>query len=197
MKRLHYFIIIIAIIGQSCKSSSTPETKFYDKDFDWSITIPKNFDTVSAVQWAKMQNKGMDAIEKTYDQKVDNQAKTIFVFTSDKSNYFESNYQPFDTATDGSFIESCQAVNDVLYQTFATQMPGTKIDTATSVEKIDKLDFQTLKMKIAYPNNMVLNIDMFTRLFDKKQFTVNIMYVDKAKGDLMLDAWKKSTFGHK
>jgi len=197
MKRLHYFIICIAIISQSCKSSSSFETKFYNKDFDWSITIPKNFDTVSAVQWAKMQNKGMDAIEKTYDQKIDNQAKTIFVFTSDKLNYFESNYQPFDTATDGSFMESCKSVSEVLYQTFAAQMPGTKIDTASSIEKIDNMDFQKLTMKVSYPNNMVLNMDMYTRLFDKKQFSVNIMYVDKAKGELMLDAWKKSTFGHK
>ncbi|MFI5206158.1 MAG: hypothetical protein ACHQVK_04415, partial [Candidatus Paceibacterales bacterium] len=104
-----------------------------------------------------MQNKGTDMIEKTYDTKVDNQAKEIFVFRSDQLNYFESNYQPFDTAVDGDYLESCKSVDDILYQTFATQMKDVKIDTSTSVEKIDNLEFQTLKMKATYPNNRVLN----------------------------------------
>lgn len=144
-----------------------------------------------------MQNKGADAIEKTYDAKVDNQAKTIFVFKNDQFNYFESNYQPFDTATDGSYLESCKNVNEILYQTFIAQMPGVKVDSVTSVERIDNLEFQTLKMKVTYPNNMVLNVFMFTRLFDKREFSVNIMYVDKTKGDLMINAWRKSKFGVK
>lgn len=39
-----------------------------------------------------------------------------------------------------------------------------------------------------------MNVLMYSRLFDKKEFTVNIMYVDNKKGQLMLEAWKKSKF---
>src|SRR5690606_1788507 len=145
-------------------------------------------------EWAKMQNKGADAIEKTYNEEVVNQAKTIFVFKSDQLNYFESNYQPFDTAIDGDYLESCKNVNNMLYETFITQMPDIKIDSTSTVEKIDNLEFQTFKMKIEYPNKMTMNVLMFSRLFDKKEFTVNIMYVDKKKGEQMLDSWKKSKF---
>lgn len=197
MKKVNYFIIGLTIIFQSCLGQTSPKKEIYNKDFDWTITIPEKFDTVSAEQWAKMQNKGADVIEKTYDEKIDNRAKTIFIFKSDQLNYFESNYQPFDIATDGNYLESCKAVNEILYQTFVTQMDGIKIDTTTSTEKIDNLEFQTLKMKVTYPNNMVLNVFMFSRLFEKKEFSVNIMYVDKAKGELMLDSWKKSKFGKK
>jgi hypothetical protein len=109
-------------------------------------------------------------------------------------NYFESNYQPFDTVVDGNYLESCKNVSHVLYETFKTQMPNIKIDTTRMVEEIDNLEFQTFKMKVEYPNKMVLNLFMFSRLFDKREFSVNIMYVDKSKGQQMLDSWTKSKF---
>ncbi len=74
-------------------------------------------------------------------------------------------------------------------------MPGIKIDTTRTFEKIDKLEFHTFKMRIEYPNKMVLNVVMYSRLFGKREFTVNIMYVDKNKGQLMLEAWQNSKFG--
>ena len=173
MNKLIYFIICFTITLQSCNGQTTPKKEIYNQDFNWTITIPENFQNVSAEEWAKLQNKGAEAIEKTYEEEVINQSKTIFVFKSDQFNYFESNYQ---------------------YETFKAQMPNIKIDTTKTVEKIDDLEFQTFKMKIEYPNKMVFNVLMYSRLFDKKEFTVNIMYVDNKKGQLMLEAWKKSKF---
>lgn len=194
MNKLKYFLIGLTIIFQSCNGQTAPKKEIYNKDFNWTITIPENFENVSTEEWAKMQNKGADAIEKTYNEEVVNQAKTIFVFKSDQLNYFESNYQPFDTAIDGDYLESCKNINNILYETFMTQMPGIKIDSTATVEKIDNIEFQTFKMKIEYPNKMVLNAILYSRLFDKKEFSVNIMYVDNKKGEQMLDSWKKSKF---
>ncbi|MCF6142484.1 hypothetical protein L1S34_14405 [Flavobacterium sp. K77] len=194
MNKLIYFIICFTITLQSCNGQTTPKKEIYNKNFNWTITIPENFQNVSAEEWAKLQNKGAEAIEKTYEEEVINQSKIIFVFKSDQFNYFESNYQPFDISIDGDYLESCKNVNDILYETFKAQMPNIKIDTTKTAEKIDDLEFQTFKMKIEYPNKMVLNVLMYSRLFDKKEFSVNIMYVDNKKGQLMLEAWKKSKF---
>ena len=51
-----------------------------------------------------------------------------------------------------------------------------------------------MKISIEYPNKMVMNMLMFSRLFGDKEFTVNIMYMDQLKGEQMLDSWKKSKF---
>ena len=194
MKRQNYLLISLVFLIQSCTGQSNPEKVVFNEDFNWTITIPKNFENVSAKEWEKMQNKGADAIEKTYGEEVVNEAKTIFVFRSGQHNYFESNYQPFDTEIDGDYLESFDAVSEMLYETFKAQIPNVKIDTTRTVENIDNLEFQTIKFKIEYPNKMVMSLLMFSRLFDKKEFTVNIMYIDEAKGKQMLDSWKKSKF---
>jgi hypothetical protein len=194
MKKLTYLIVCLIITLQSCNGQTTAKREIYNKDFNWKITIPENFENVSAEDWTKMQNKGADAIEKTFEGEIINQSKTIFVFKSDQLNYFESNYQPFDVSIDGNYLESCKNVNEVLLETFKTQMPNAKIDTITTVEKIDNLEFQVFKMKIEYPNKMILNLLMYSRLFGKKEFSVNIMYVDNKKGQLMTEAWKNSKF---
>ena len=194
MNKIFYLFISVIIVFQNCNGQTTAEREIYNKDFKWSIKIPENFENVSADEWTKLQNKGAEAIENTYDEKIVNQSKTIFVFKSDQLNYFESNYQPYDVLVDGDYIESCKIVNQVLYETFLSQIPGIKIDTISTVEKIDNLEFRKFKMKIVYPNKMVFNVIMYSRLFGKREFSVNIMYVDNRKGQLMLEAWKNSKF---
>jgi hypothetical protein len=195
MKNSHFVIFGLALMVYGCNGQASSRKPIYNEDFKWSIIIPENFENVSAEQLARLEKKGADAIGKTYDAKIDNQTKTIFAFRSDKLNYFESNYQDFDPAIDGDYVESCKNVNIVLYETFKAQMPGIEIDTISTNKTIDDLDFRSFHMRVVYPNKMVLHFMMFSRLFDKKEFTVNIMYVDKEKGDQMLEAWSSSTFG--
>lgn len=189
------FLLIVSCFITSCNGQTKNEKKtVHNKDFKWTITIPAGFDTVSAEKWAKMQNRGTDAIEKTYDGKVENNAKAIFVFQNDQFNYFESNYQPFDTVKDGNYLESFREVNNVLYGTFEAQMNGAKLDSVSSTQTINGLVFQTFKVVITFPNKMVMNLQMFSRLFDKKEFTVNIMTVDKLKEKELLECWLSSKF---
>src|SRR5687768_4122751 len=100
------FLLLSGVIFlTSCAGQSTTQQKIYNEDFKWTISIPVGFDTVSAARWARLQGRGAEAIEKTYDAKVENNAKTIFIFQKDKFNYFESNYQPYDIARDGDYRE--------------------------------------------------------------------------------------------
>ncbi|WP_428225175.1 hypothetical protein [Flavobacterium sp.] len=195
MRKLISLLFVIIILCQSCKGQNNTEKKeLYNKEFKWKIAIPENFESVTEQDWLKLQNKGSDAIEKTFGEEIVNNAKTIFVFKSDKFNYFESNCQPFDMEIDGDYFESFKSVNEVLLETYKSQMPGAIIDTLTTKEKINKYDFYVSKTKITFPNKMILTTVMYSRLFDKKEFTVNIMYIDEKKGKSMIESWKNSTF---
>jgi hypothetical protein len=194
MNKLKYILIFFVIAIQSCNSQKSEDNKVYNKDFNWTISIPENFKKVNAEEWLKLQNKGLDALEKTTGEEVVNQTKTIFVFKSDQLHYLEANYQPFDVAQDGNYLESCKKVNDVLIETLKNQIPDAKIERITSSEKIDGLVFQTFTVKVEFPNKMVMTMCMYSRLFGKKEFAVNITYVDKLKGEKMLKCWRNSTF---
>ena len=188
---LFSFLLFEGCFGQS------KDNQIYNSVFNWTITIPEGFKSVSAEQWEKMQNKGASAIEKTYGQEIVNRAKTILVFSDGPTNYFESNYQPFDEHIDGDYVTSCKGVGDILYGTFASQLPKAKIDSARSTEKIDGLVFQKFKIKITIPGKLVMYSLMYSRLFDKNEFAVNILYVDEAKGQQMINSWQTSTFARK
>lgn len=195
MKLNVYLLLFLLTILQACNSQTTPKKEIHNKDFNWTITIPEDFESISAADWEKLQKKGEKAMEDTFEQDIVNQAKTIFVFRNGQSNLLESNYQPFDPSIDGNYLESWKNVNEMVYQTFKAQLPDAKITRKNSIEKIDKLDFNVHTMEIEMPNKMILTSLMFSRLFGKREFTVNIMFIESAKGKLMLDAWRNSKFG--
>lgn len=197
MTRISLLLLAALCLLQSCaqqQPAKTPARKIHSKAFQWSIIIPENFERVSAEQWAQIQDKGADAIAKTVDAPVDARPQTIFVFRSGQMNYFESNSQPFDTLKDGSYEENCRLINDIIYQTFITQLPGIKADTAGSTEQVDGLVFRVFDIKVQYPNNITLYAKMYSRLFGKREFSANIMYTDQDKGKAMLEAWRASSF---
>jgi hypothetical protein len=143
----------------------------------------------------KMQNRGADAIKKTYGAEVANRTTTIFAFKNDQFNYFEANYQPFDTATDGNFLESVREVNKLLFGTFEAQMPGAKLDSVSSKETIDGKVFHVFRTTITIPGKIVMESLMYSRLFGNKEFTVAIFTVDKDKQKILLNALKSTKFG--
>jgi len=197
MKKALLLLACVIMLNQSSKAQDTVKTnQFYNDEFKWKIIIPPNFQTVNADEWNKFKNKGSEAVEKTYDQKVVDKSKTIFVFKSDNFNYFEANYQPFDVKKDGDYSASNKSTAKVLFNTLKTQIPNATIDSASTQINVGNLPFNVFILRAALPNNVVFSIYSFSHLFDKKEFTVNIMFVNSRKGDIMLNAWKSSSFGN-
>lgn len=194
MNRLQYLLILLIVALPSCNAQTAESNTIYNKDFKWTIAIPKEFENVSAEEWQRLQNKGVNAMEKTMGQEIVNQSKTIFVFKNDQYNYLDANYQPFDEAKDGNYLESWKATNAVVYETLKSQMPKAKIEKSSATEKIDGLVFQTFTVKVEFPNKMVMHLMLYNRLFGKKELTVSITYIDTAKGEKILAAWRNSKF---
>lgn len=198
MKRLFGFLCILVMfagISQAQVADSSLGRKFIIREFNWEIYIPKGFDTVSAAEWQRLQQKGMEALEKTTETDIENHSQTIFVFKSgQQNNYFEANWQHFDPAKDGDYAENCQSVYKILHQTFVQQMPDVTIDTSYTIETISGLKFHRFRTEIHLNDQVSLVSVMYNHLFGKRDFTVNIMYMDLQAGVAMLHAWKSSKF---
>ncbi|MDB4921352.1 hypothetical protein [Mucilaginibacter sp.] len=195
MKRTLLLLITLLFFENICFGQiGTSKNEVFNKEFNWHITIPNNFKSLSADDYTKLQQKGVNAMEKTTDSKIENNSTPIFAFRADQLHYFESNSQPFDTIKDGNYAEVSKEVYNILFETFKQQMPSAKLDSSLSTEIIDKLTFIRLNILITLPNKVVINMLMYNRLFDKKELTVTMMFVDKDKGDMLLNAWRNSRF---
>ena len=192
MKYAH--LLIALLFGFSVHAQTEDKEKLSFPEFGWSIPIPENFERVDEKEWTKMQGRGRDMIEDTYGEEVINHAKTLFVYTSGQMNYLEANYQPYDASLYESYEASCRDLYAVLHETFTVQMPGVNIDTLITTEQIDDVEFMKFDINIQYSPELSLRVLMYNHLFDDKDFTVNIMYVEESKGQQMLEAWRKSRF---
>ncbi len=190
-----FFAILFIAISFTAAAQVEAGKEFHYKPFNWRIIIPKGTNVVSEQEWNRLEQKGAEAIEKTFGEKIESNASTLFVVKYDDMNYFEANQQPYDSITDPDYPAYFRSVNEVLYETFKEQIPNGTIDTASSEELIAGLLFQKFRISIGLPNNMVIRLFMYSRPFADKEFTVNIMYVDEEKGIRMMSAWKNSTFG--
>ena len=187
--------LILLLLFSSCNSLTESDSETLKIDaFNWTVNIPNNFVPINQDEWNKKITKGMIAIEKTFEQPVDNQAVTIFAYKNGKFNVFEANWQPYDIEVDGNYLESCNEINKMIFQTFESQLPDAKFDSISSVQKISGLIFQRFDIVIDYPNGIKMNTISFSRLFDKKEFTMNITSVDEEIGQKMLDAFLNSKF---
>ncbi|WP_447636000.1 hypothetical protein [Flavobacterium microcysteis] len=194
MNKLKYLFFLFIATSLNCNSQTSKDNEVYIKDFKWSIIIPEGFEKVATEELQKLQNKGADAFEKTIGQEVVNGSTTIFVFKSDQFHYLESNYQPFDKATDGNFLDLSKNIYDIMYETLKNQLPKAKIERNISTEKINGLVFQTFKAKIELQNKTEINLLMYNRLFGGKILTVTITYINKVQGEKMLESWRNSKF---
>jgi hypothetical protein len=188
-----FFITFLGI--NSCKSQTKSSSKIiHNKDFNWTITIPENFVSMNENEWNKAQQKGKDAIEKTLGEEIIDQTTTIFIFKNEQFNNFEANYQPYDIEIDGNYLETYKEVNEMLYQTFETQIPKAKLDSISSIQKISGLEFQRFDITVDLPNGIKMTTIGFSRLFDKKEFTLNITALDEKIEKKMLDSFLNSKF---
>ena len=187
-----YFLASLLIL-QGCKGQNAGQ-EFYSQEFDWKIIIPAGFEKMDDQEAEKLQRKGLDAIENTYQTEIENRSKKIALYKSGQLNFIEANYQSFDPETDGSYNDANKIVKEALYQTYEAQMKGLKIDTASSRETISGKEFEKFTMKVKFPNDMTLHTIMYNRLFGKWEFTFNIVYMDEEKGDEMIAAWRNSVF---
>ncbi len=190
------FVVLLLLQTVFCRGQSAADgQEFHSKEFDWTISIPNGFVKMADSTQAKMQQKGTDLIEKAYDMKVDNQAKTMCAFRSDPFHYFEANYQPFDVAKDGDYETTFKGVSDILYGTFVANMPKTRLDSSFGREIVAGKEFHVFHVTIYITPQVTMHMLMYSRLFGKREFTVTILYVDEAKGKALLEAWRQSHFG--
>lgn len=185
------FVIVCLSLAQA--QEMMRGTDYYLDEFNWRITVPDGFSVIDPVEWDRMKNGAENSNIDSSGLDVSNRNKTVLVFKSSDFNYFESNWQPFDTIR-GDYRLACKAINENLYETFLAQVPDARIDTSSTTQLLSGLEFQKFVVDMELPNGYAFRAYMFSRLFGSREFSVNLFYLDGQQGTLMMDAWLHSSF---
>lgn len=194
MKNL--LLLVLLIFRLSANAQTGGET-FYSKEFNWTIELPAGFEKVSDAEWDRKKEVGLNAVEETLDADLNDiliPNKTLFVVKKGVSDLMEVNLQAFDPANDGDYEESVKTVWGVIAQTFKAKMRDAVVTHEIGSEVISNLKFLKSTIIITLKNNMKIYSISYNRLFGKKDFTMNIMYMNGKNGKLLMDAWKSSVF---
>jgi hypothetical protein len=194
-------LTVLTSCGQIDPNKNVDEGKvegniYSSEEIGWTIEIPKGWKAVDKEKAQANSERGLEVIEETIQQEVDYSGlKNLIGFEKDPFNIFQSTSEPFEIAYEGEWEENNRAVKQILYTTYENQ--GIKVDSsATSIENIDGLDFETYSLTIYSPDGeVILNQLMFSRLINGYDFGVNLNYNnEKDKADL-LRVFRESRFG--
>lgn len=90
--------------------------------------------------------------------------------------------------------QQCNWVTGLLYQTRKAELKDARMDNTSWQETVSGLVFQVFQARIYLPNDMVMEMLMYSRLFSRKEFTVSILSTDQKTRDELLGVWRSSMF---
>src|SRR5262249_558338 len=111
----------------------------------------------------------------------------------DKFNTFLSTSEPFPSDKPDAFDDNCAAVNKMIYDAYTSQ--SIRTDTSSGVELIRGRRFNVFHATLySKEGKVILQQLLYTRLIDKKVFSVSINYNNEEDKKAMVDAFTQSTF---
>lgn len=168
-------LVLITVQGQA----QTGDTLIRIKQLGWSLRLPRTFVLVSDQENQELTDKGKSAIEKSTDVQVDMSGLvTLLSASQGEFNYISATIQAFDPKEDGDYLEVNEGVKAMLYKTLADQMPGGKVDTSSTRQVIDGLEFSRFNADISVDNKKILTMVMLFKLYKGYDFGITYVYID-------------------
>jgi len=168
---------------------------YTSEEIGWTIEIPKGWTVIDKEKTKETNEKGLKTLEETMEGEIDYSGlKNLISLQKDQFNIFQSTSEPFKLEYEGEWEENNSALKEIIYTTYLNQ--GMKTDSsATTIEKIDGLDFHKYSFTIYSPKGeVILKQIMFSRLINGFDFGVNINYNNEKDRDELLKVFRNSKF---
>lgn len=195
-------IALTLIVLVSCKTDPNKQVdegqikdgRYHSEEIGWTMEIPKGWNVTQRKVSEERTQKGVDAINETTGIDYDaSESKQLINFQKDRFHIFQSTSEPFKLKYDGDWEEINEGLKQLLYETYTSR--GIKIDTSSSKEKIDNLDFEVFHITMYGPNGkIILYQDMYSKYINGYDFGVNLNYINSKEKNEMMSVWKNSKF---
>ena len=200
--RIYILTILTLVLFFSCKTDPNKqvdegkviENKYYSKEIGWTIEIPKGWNITKRDESLEREAIGLKAINEANGIDYDASGlKQLISFQKDRFHIFAATSEKFEIEYDGEYEENKKLVKEILYNTYASN--GIKIDTASTKERIDNLDFDLFKITVYDPKGeIMLYQDLYSTFRNGLDFGVNLNYINEKEKMELMRVWKNSKF---
>jgi hypothetical protein len=194
-------LIVIAFLV-SCKSNPDKQIDegmfnknvYHSEEIGWTMKIPNGWNVTHRSELSKRTKKGLDVLNETAGIDYDaSELKQLLNFQKDKFHIFQSTSEPFILEYEGEWEENKKGIQELIYETYSSR--GIKVDTSSTKEKIDNLEFEVFHITMYGPDGKImLYQDMYGKHINGYDFGVNLNYIKDEEKKEMMKAWKNSTF---
>lgn len=194
--RLTAVIIILLTCFSYKGQSQVRELKI--EEVGWTLFIPTDANFLNAAQFDTIQQKAVNAMNKSWGITKDDlkALKQLFTIRQGQFNIFGSTLNPYDSSMFDTWQESYAMSKSMIIDLFNQQGAELKVvDTASSKETIDGLTFERFYIKTYYPKlNLTMNTFWFYRKHGNYDFSINISYTEDDIGKQFMDIVRNSKF---
>lgn len=192
-----YLIICLIFLLTSCSEKIEKQgLKVIDKSIGLSMIVPDSFSKLDEETKLEKVQKGKKVIEDLHDSVfVLNDIQKANIFSHDDNNMFVLNTQNYDFETQGEYRSAINNINKLIYETQVKNYPETKIDSSTTIEIIDGIEFMKFTLNATISKNATMHMVNYNHLFDnKKDLTAAVIFTDEALGKAVLKSFKAAKF---
>ncbi len=191
-------ILIISIVTISCNRINKGQDRklegniFTCDEIGWTIEVPKDWEIINRRKVEKSAKDGIKMVEKATNEEFDiSGLEQLINFKKDRFNVFNSSIEPAQFLSENEWKENNKLIKNLLFETLTNE--GMHIDTTSSQEKIDGLDFEVFHVAILGQNNeLILNQKYYSRYINGYVFGMNINYNNDEDMRTQINAIKNS-----
>ncbi len=168
--------ILIYIIG--CNNEER-KTRYYFPQIGWALDVPEMFEVLDSTEMETLNNEGKSSFEKSTGNTLDfSSTKNLISIKKGELNYLRAGITPYPHDYK-EWLESYANVKSDLVRSFQTITSELKIDSSSSIEVHDGIEFDKFDLKLTFSDNRIMNIILYSKLFKGYDFGVAIFYADE------------------
>ena len=194
---MKYILFIFFCFVISCKETKKDTgLKIVDNSIGLKMIVPSSFVQLDQKEKEEKVQKGKKFIDKLHDSTfILSDVQKVNLFRHDDKNMFVLNTQDYDFDTHGDYKSAIKDINKLIYETQFKNYPTSQIDSSTSKEMIDGLEFIKFILNAKIDNNLTMHVVNYNRLFkNNKDFTASVIFTNEELGKEILKAVTNAKF---
>ncbi len=195
------FILLTALF--SCKTAQNKQLdegkikggKYYNKEIGWTMDIPKGWNITPMAVLEERTKKSLNEINEVSGTNHEfSKLKRLLNLHKDRFHIFETTLEPFELHSEEKWEENITRNKKIIYETYIRN--GIKIDTSSSKEIIDNLEFDVFHIELDGLNELNGKIfyDLYITYINGLEFIAGLNYMNEKEKNEMMEVWKNSKF---